>query len=482
MRCRWISLERDSAASRNLEQSLREQGFQDLEWCPGVRLQGNGASRERLHAHAVALAHQRALERHLDGEPLLLLEDDVAIEADPNWRLAVPADADAVWVGISRYGGPIVQLINPSLSRIERMFSAHAVLYLSRRYKEHAISCVEQCNACWLPFDIGLAFYQKNFNVYALNQPVFFQANGKGQHDFEALTRGSLLPAEAQAEWADSLVQKRDTTCSEPLTQRCSFVTSLTNADYFPGVYALLKGLRAVGSEHDLLVLIPEAQQHDLAPRLKSWGCHIATAPPITIKDGLNAEGHYWDGTFFKIRAACLTEYQKIIMIDSDMLVRKNIDHLFARPSMTAVAAGKTLRPDWVQLNTGLVVLEPSNSLFQLLLNSVEPAVRCKREGGLPAGDQDVFHQAFPDWPNRHDLHLSENYNTFSFDLDRLCGRQSQSCYEDIFVVHFAGPHKPWHRSPVIDGTEKHNLPPNSEFWRRRSLVEYEQKMAGWDL
>lgn len=143
----------------------------------------------------------------------------------------------------------------------------------------------------------------------------------------------------------------------------------------------MLKGLRSVGSKHDLLVLIAEAQQHELEPRLKNWGCHIATAPPVAIKEGLNAEGHYWNDTFFKIRAAGLTEYQKTIMIDSEMLIRKNIDRLFARPSMTAVAAYKTLRPDWIQPTTSLVVLEPSNILFQLLLNSVETALRRKREG-----------------------------------------------------------------------------------------------------
>jgi tetratricopeptide (TPR) repeat protein len=202
VRCRWISLERDSAASRHLEQSLRQQGFEDLDWCPGVRLQESGSRSERMHAQAVALAHKRALELHLDDQPLLLLEDDVATEADANWTFAVPADADAVWVGISRYGKPIVQPINPSLSRIERMFSTHAVLYLSKSYKEHAMHCAEQCNSCWLPFDIGLSFYQKDFNVYALNQPAFFQANGKGQHNFEALTRGSLLPSEGHGQRA----------------------------------------------------------------------------------------------------------------------------------------------------------------------------------------------------------------------------------------------------------------------------------------
>lgn len=197
-RCRWISLERNSAASLQLEQVLQAQGFQNLGWSPGVRLQAYGADRERIHAMAVALAHQEALKKHLDDQPLLLLEDDVAIESDAQWRLDVPADADAVWVGISRYGKPLVAPVDARLSRIERMFSAHAVLYLSKRYKEHAICCVEQCNACFLPFDIGLAFYQKDFNIYALKRPIFYQSNGKGKHDFERLTRGLLIPVQQE--------------------------------------------------------------------------------------------------------------------------------------------------------------------------------------------------------------------------------------------------------------------------------------------
>jgi len=128
----------------------------------------------------------------------LLLEDDVAIESDAQWRLDVPADADAVWVGISRYGKPLVAPVDARLSRIERMFSTHAVLYLSNRYKQHVIQCVEQCNACFLPFDIGLAFYQKDFNIYALKRPIFYQSNGKGKHDFERLTRGLLIPVQQE--------------------------------------------------------------------------------------------------------------------------------------------------------------------------------------------------------------------------------------------------------------------------------------------
>jgi hypothetical protein len=173
---------------------LVQEGFSDLAWCTGVRLPSSHAgSTERNHARAVALAHRQAIEAHLDDEPLLLLEEDAELEAATQWIQDIPANADALWVGISQYGIPQVQPITPHLSRITRMFSAHAILYLTLRYKQHVIDCIDQCNACHLPFDIGLAFYQKDFHTYALNTPAFYQLNQSGAHNFEALTRGSLL-------------------------------------------------------------------------------------------------------------------------------------------------------------------------------------------------------------------------------------------------------------------------------------------------
>ena len=94
-------------------------------------------------------------------------------------EIKVPENADAVWVSIS--------------SRVSRMFSSHAILYLTRNYKRHAVQCAEQCLECNLPWDVALAFYQKDYNVYALKMPVFYQARERSiVHDFEVLTRGPI--------------------------------------------------------------------------------------------------------------------------------------------------------------------------------------------------------------------------------------------------------------------------------------------------
>lgn len=196
----FISMEKDSASSVRMTRMLASHGFRDVSWSPGVRFDHHPQlSRERAHAIGVALAHRRALIDSTDGQPLLLLEDDVEIDVEGMLAFKIPAHCDAVWVGISRYGKPVVEPISKTLSKISRMFSAHAILYLSDRFKRHVIDSIQQCLECNLPFDVALAFYQKDFSVYALNHAVFYQSAAHGgTHDFEALTKGSLVAPPGQ--------------------------------------------------------------------------------------------------------------------------------------------------------------------------------------------------------------------------------------------------------------------------------------------
>lgn len=198
----WISMSQDSTSSRRIQAMLQEAGFPRHRWSPGVSVKVEGAvSKERLYAASVALAHRKVLASHTSNEPLLLLEDDVAIEVNASMLFHAPRDADAVWVGISRYGKPVITRVNQEISAIRRVFSAHAVLYLVKSYINHAIQCIEQCLDCNLPFDIGLSFYQKDFKVYALNLPLFYQAKSSSSaHNFELLTRGPLNPCQKNHE------------------------------------------------------------------------------------------------------------------------------------------------------------------------------------------------------------------------------------------------------------------------------------------
>lgn len=234
--------------------------------------------------------------------------------------------------------------------------------------------------------------------------------------------------------------------------ERFSYVTVLTNQRYLPGVWALYHALKDVESRYKLTVLAPESRAGELTPALEQMGVRVETAPDLELPPELlekAGKDHYWNETFFKLRAAGLTQFEKVVLVDSDMLVLRNIDHLFERPSMTAAAAGKSTCPQWIQLNSGLLVLETSKELEDKLLALIGPTVERRLAEGLPAGDQDVFHSYCPDWPEREELHLPESYNLLRGNAGTVCRRYLQQGYGEVAILHFIGARKPWEYTAV---------------------------------
>lgn len=153
----------------------------------------------------------------------------------------------------------------------------------------------------------------------------------------------------------------------------------------------------------------------------------------------------YWKETFFKLKVFDLTQFDKIVFLDSDMLVLKNLDHLFEMPHMSCVAAGQELHSDWVKLNSGLMVIEPNHEEYLGLERMIDRVYREKTEAGFGIGDQDVI-QAYYDrlWFESDRLHLGGVYNTMLGYAGYLqkCGKIAD--LNDIFVYHFTGKEKPW--------------------------------------
>ena len=157
-----------------------------------------------------ALSHLRAL-RAAEGQlPLLVLEDDVGAAEDCSHLLTVPDDADAIWLGASIFGAmPIVNYVGfahttlteeagHGLLRAHNLLSAHAILYLSERFRQAAIDVIMRCviDLGRAP-DCGLAMIQSDFNIYVERTPRFFQAadlQPPGRAHLEEWTRLTLEP------------------------------------------------------------------------------------------------------------------------------------------------------------------------------------------------------------------------------------------------------------------------------------------------
>lgn len=172
-----MNLQQHVEKNQNMQNILEECEFKNI-----IRVEG--VARPDNPVAGCSSAHYKGL-CEIDP-PFILFEDDCVIK---NFcaNIEVPDDADAVYLGISSWGrmnghsGPYVQYekIQDNLYRTYNMLGGHAVLYLSEDYVRicqriayHAGYVIEGYQ------DIGFAEIQRWFNVYAFDDPFFYQTSG----------------------------------------------------------------------------------------------------------------------------------------------------------------------------------------------------------------------------------------------------------------------------------------------------------------
>ena len=133
----------------------------------------------------------------LDDSPFLLLEDYVESTEWFNTNIEYPENTDAFYLGFSKSGGSKVsnsfeggsqiELISSKHIRILNMLSTHAIVYVSKRYKETVMNeMMKVINA--KPFlqmpkyntDVIISRLHENFNIYGYHYPLFFQSDRFG--------------------------------------------------------------------------------------------------------------------------------------------------------------------------------------------------------------------------------------------------------------------------------------------------------------
>ena len=257
-----------------------------------------------------------------------------------------------------------------------------------------------------------------------------------------------------------------------------AFVTLLSTANYLPGVLALNESLRRTGTRYPLLVVLSCDTPQNVETTLVSRNIKVFRLKgSLKIPDIHRTSNGHWGNTFDKIQLFGLTDYEKLVYVDSDMMVLQNIDELFEKPHMSAVAAGRMLYPTSVRLNSGLMVIEPADHIPELIAEKLDAAMHQVAQLGVSAvGDQDLINAYYSDWTATTHLHLPDSYNVFQFHIDQYIREKDFSLGvfgakgdKVIKIVHFIGALKPWMKGARI----KHFL----GYLRRRSKTRYFNQM-----
>lgn len=224
-----------------------------------------------------------------------------------------------------------------------------------------------------------------------------------------------------------------------------AYITLLSTNEYLDGVLALYQSLQDVGSQYPLVVAVTNNIHPFAREIMNELKIEMIELEEFSFtedcKKRLRAFGaHHWVHTASKLQIFGLTQFEKLVFLDSDMLVLKNIDHLFECPHMTAAEDSPMLyaedRESHCQLNSGLMVIEPSKevekSLKELSLSNLLP-------------DQELIRLQYPDWKNEKNLHLPCTYNLFALYWEKYY--KSGINIGDIYVLHFIGKEKPFHKN-----------------------------------
>lgn len=164
-----------------------------------------------------------------------------------------------------------------------------------------------------------------------------------------------------------------------------AYATILHSAHvYVCGAIAAAQSIRMVGSTRDLIILVDETISEYHRGGLESAGWKIHTIQRIRNPKAERDAYNEWN--YSKFRLWQLTDYDKIIFIDADLLILRNIDFLFKMPEISAIGNNATL------FNSGVMVIEPSNCTFQLLMDHINEIE------SYNGGDQGYLNEIFTWW------------------------------------------------------------------------------------
>ncbi|KAL0697480.1 hypothetical protein Bca4012_053602 [Brassica carinata] len=206
-------------------------------------------------------------------------------------------------------------------------------------------------------------------------------------------------------------------------TQRVAYVTLLhSSEDYVCGAIALGQSIRQSGSRHDMILLHDDSitNRSRIGLSLAGWKLRLVER----ICGPFSEKGSYNEWNYSKLRVWQVTDYDKLVFIDADFIIAKNVDYLFSYPQLSAAGNSKVL------FNSGVMVLEPSACLFEELM---QQSFKIKSYNG---GDQGFLNEYFVWWHR-----LPKRVNTMKYFGEETPPKRN-------LPDHFEGIHyfgiKPW--------------------------------------
>lgn len=245
------------------------------------------------------------------------------------------------------------------------------------------------------------------------------------------------------------------------------------NEQYSEGVVTVAKSIRLSGSKHDIVCMVTPDISDTCIQKLTSHGIIVIPVPYLEYNtipfrsEKQKARYSHWIGvSYTKWNALTLTQYKKVLFMDADMLVIKNVDHLFEKktpasvfvqsrknnnnrkPWANAYHTPKTIeenikRKEWL-INASLVLLTPSKAhyeMYKTMMTEMQPWGTLS-PSGADESSLCYFMSLYNKGPQVSWTHLSEEY---ACSWDVKCDQKKS------YILNFFGDVKPWERDIRVE-------------------------------
>ena len=215
---------------------------------------------------------------------------------------------------------------------------------------------------------------------------------------------------------------------------KSSFVTLLSSENYLDGVLCLNQRLLYVGSNFPLFCIVSEDIASKVVPYLKFFNIEYNVVGKLQYGTDLKSDTRL-SNTATKIAIYDIKTSDKLIYIDGDTFVLKNIDELFKYPvgSATLIYNGNGKQ----MAMSSLFSFVPCSSMYQILQSCIKYSGEML-DGGIIGA---IFNDNIQ---NKNMIFPPEIYHK----VLPLNGESSLESVKDVSIVHFLNsPTKPWQMS-----------------------------------
>lgn len=141
-----------------------------------------------------------------------------------------------------------------------------------------------------------------------------------------------------------------------------TYACVLSTNNYLMGVLVLNENLKRLNSKYELLCLINETITEETRNTLTKHNIKYVEFPSVPYNVSFS---YQWNYTFDKFNVFLLSDYDKVVCLDADLLILENLDFLFDYETPAMVIDNPSFTDRY---NSGVMVITPNKETFDILV------------------------------------------------------------------------------------------------------------------